>query len=53
VSRPQKRRQERLHPGLKLQTPIEKKITALTKTSDRNRWTALMAQPLNKWKPVV
>lgn len=47
-----KRRPEILQPGRKLQTPVEQKTTALAIKADRNRWTALMAQPLNKWKPV-
>jgi hypothetical protein len=48
-----KRRPEIMHPGRKQQTPIEKKATALALKADRDRWTALMAQPLNQWKPVV
>ena len=50
MSKPQKRRPEILRPGRKLQTPIEQQTTAITRTSDVKRWTALMAQPLNKWQ---
>ncbi|CAB4151693.1 hypothetical protein UFOVP583_30 [uncultured Caudovirales phage] len=50
MSKLQKRRPEILCPGRKLQTPIEKKATTLAIKADRDRWTALMAQPLNKWK---
>jgi hypothetical protein len=46
----QKRRPEIMHPGRKLQTPIEIKATALALKADRDRWTKLMAQPLNQWK---
>ena len=42
-----------MHPGLKQLTPIEKRIVEKATKRDRDRWTALMAQPLNKWKPVV
>ena len=48
-----KRRPEILCPGRKLQTPIEIKATAQALKADRDRWTKLMAQPLNQWKPVV
>jgi len=48
-----KRRPEIMRPGRKQQTPIEIKATALALKADRDRWTALMAQPLNQWKPVV
>lgn len=47
-----KRRPEILQPGRKLQTPVEQKTTALAIKAHRDRWTALMAQPLNKWKPI-
>lgn len=47
-----KRRPEIMHPGRKLQTPIEKKATVLALKADRDRWNALMAQPLNKWIPI-
>jgi hypothetical protein len=48
-----KRRPEIMHPGRKQQTPLEKKATALALKADRDRWTKLMAQPINQWKPVV
>jgi hypothetical protein len=45
-----KRRPEIMHPGRKQQTPIEIKETAQALKADRDRWTKLMAQPLNQWK---
>jgi hypothetical protein len=48
-----KRRPEIMHPGRKQQTPLEKKETALALKANRDRWNTLMAQPLNKWNPIV
>jgi hypothetical protein len=44
-----KRRPEILNPGRKLQTPVEKKATALARTEDLKRWNFLLS--LNKYKP--
>jgi len=48
VSRPQKRRPERLRPGLKQQTPIETKATAAQLAEHRKRWEYLFS--LNVFK---
>lgn len=45
----QKRRPERQRPGLKQQTPVEKRTTDLRTLSDRKRWEYLFS--LNVWKP--
>ena len=49
MSKPQKRRPERSHPGLKLQTPVEERKTDLRLLSNRQRWEYLFS--LNAWKP--
>ena len=33
-------------------TPEEARRLETVTKADRDRWTELMAQPLNKWKPV-
>jgi hypothetical protein len=48
VSKPQKRRPERLRPGLKLQTPVETKETAAQLAEHRKRWEHLFS--LNVFK---
>jgi hypothetical protein len=45
--KPQKRRPEIMHPGLKQQTPIEKKETVALLLSNKKRWEHLLS--LNKW----
>ena len=49
MSKPQKRRPERLRPGLKQQTPVERKATADCLAEHRKRWEYLFS--LNAWKP--
>ena len=34
-------------------TPTETKLVEKTTKADRDRWAELMAQPINKWKPVA
>ena len=46
-----KRRPEILKPGLKQQTPVEKRKTAVGLYEDRKRWEHLFS--LNVWKPCV
>lgn len=46
-NKPQKRRYEILHPGLKQLTPIEKRKMETRIASDRERWNYLFS--LNKW----
>jgi hypothetical protein len=48
MSKPQKRRPERLRPGLKLQTPVEVKATARELAEHRKRWDYLCS--LNVFK---
>lgn len=43
MSKPQKRRPERLRPGLKLQTPVERKVTADQLVEHRKRWEHLFS----------
>ena len=43
MSRPQKRRPERLRPGLKQQTPVETKATAAQLAEHRKRWEYLFS----------
>ena len=43
MSRPQKRRPERLRPGLKQQTPVETKATARELAEHRKRWEYLFS----------
>jgi hypothetical protein len=45
--KPQKRRPEIMHPGLKQQTPLEKEETAAYLINNRKRWEHLFS--LNKW----
>ena len=45
----QKRRPERLHPGLKQLTPDERKTIATEMNRVREMWKSLYAR--NKWKP--
>lgn len=45
----QRRRPELRRPGLKQQTPVEKRITDLRTLSDRKRWEYLFS--LNVWRP--
>ncbi len=47
--RKQKRRPERLRPGLKLQTPVETQATAAQLAEHRKRWEYLFS--LNVFKP--
>jgi len=49
VSKPQKRRPERLRPGLKQQTPVEAKTTARELAERRKLWEHLLS--INVWKP--
>ncbi len=48
MSKTQKRRPERLRPGLKQQTPVEVKATARELTEHRKRWEYLFS--LNVFK---
>lgn len=52
MSKPQKRRPERMRPGLKQLTPCEQRLADRVNKADRDRWAELMAKPWNKWKPV-
>jgi hypothetical protein len=47
MRKPQKRRPEIMRPGLKQQTPLEKKQTAVYSLSNKLRWEHLFS--LNKW----
>ena len=49
MSKTQKRRPERLRPGLKLQTPVETQATARELAEHRKRWEYLFS--LNVFKP--
>lgn len=50
MNRPkQKRRQERLRPGLKQLTPAERKIVVERIADHKKRWEYLFS--LNVWKP--
>ena len=51
MTRPkQKRRPERLRPGLKALTPAERRIVAERLADHRRRWEHLFS--LNVWKPI-
>lgn len=39
-------------PGLKLQTPIEQRKTAVGTYNDRKRWEWLFHPDRNKWRPI-
>lgn len=52
MSKPQKRRPERMQPGLKQLTPHEQRMAERVNKADRDRWNELMSKPWNKWQPV-
>ncbi len=47
--KPKKRRPEIMHPGLKLLTPVEKRIVEERLAEHRKRWEYLFN--INVWKP--
>lgn len=52
MSKPQKRRPERMRPALKQLTPHEQRMAERVNKADRDRWNELMSKPWNKWHPV-
>ena len=53
MKKPQKRRYEILHAGLKMLTPYERAVVEKAKALDKARWEWLFHPDRNRWKPSV